>query len=139
METISRGAGHGVGARRMDRDIEGLAALLATGPDEPIATQRGHDAEGIPGTVREVLAAADDHAMLGGNARKRGGHEDLLAVRAEDQETPLEESLKRGGDLLWLETQPRGQTGGGRRLARRDDVLIDGVPHLQVPVGHHWS
>src|ERR1043166_5329962 len=104
--------------------------LRATGATIPGGPQR------IPGGVRKVPAAAHDHAMLSRNARKRGRHQDLLAVRGEDQEPPLEEPLKRCDNIPGPQARRRGETGDGWRFARGDEVLIDRMPYLQVGIDH---
>src|SRR5439155_26014745 len=120
----------------VDRAVQGRQALLATGSDQPVPVQRGHDPQGIPGAVRKVFAAVDVHAMLGGNARKRGRHQDLLPIRGEDQEPPLEEPLKRGNGILRFYAQGRGETGSSWRFASGDEVLIDRMPDLQVRIDY---
>ena len=64
----------GPGTSQTDLQIEQFAGLFAAGTNSPWAMQSRRYAEGIPGTISEILRLIDNHDMLSWHAGKRRSH-----------------------------------------------------------------
>ena len=113
----------------------GLVAVGARRLDPSVDTERGADAERIPGAVREPPVSLRENSVRGRDGRERVRHPDRVLVGLEDEcmcvveQPPALDDATLIADLARRRCTTELNEGRVRPIAKGDQIRVD-VPNL---------